>query len=123
PLQSLPQRVKAAAVAAPSAPSWGWLDDARALVGKGYGPPLVVLTILDLLMLRNLLLTSGPPASIDSGFTYSLLPFFSDHNTHAFTGWLSWPLGQVQHYSAYWLLAAAQAVIHNPILLYQLAIL
>lgn len=93
------------------------------MIGRGHGPPLVVLTILDLLMLRNLLLKSGPPASIDSGFTYSLLPFFAQHDIHLFTGWLSWPLGQVQHYSAYWLLAAIQAVIHNPVLLYKLAIL
>ena len=111
------------AVAAPRLQPWQWLEGARAWLGRGHLPPLLILGVLDLLMLRNLLFTSGPPASIDSGFTYSLLPYFSEHGAHTFTGWLSWPLGQVQNYSAYWLLATAQGLIHNPVLLYKAAIL
>jgi hypothetical protein len=74
-------------------------------------------------MLRRLLFTDGVPASVDSGFLYSLLPFFDQHDVGSFSGWLSWPFGQVQHFSIYWLLAPVESLVGDPVVVYKLAVL
>jgi hypothetical protein len=91
-------------------------------VSRGHGLPLAVLLLLQILMLRDLLFTSGLPAWMDSGFLYSRLPFFDRHEMHIFSVWLPEPFGQVQQYSVYWLLASFEGVFHNPIAVYKGAV-
>jgi hypothetical protein len=73
-------------------------------------------------MFRNIL-DRGLASGVDSPFVYALLPFFASHNLHAFSVWLPEPFGQVQQFSIYWLLAALQAIISNPAVLYDIALL
>ena len=48
----------------------------------------LVLLALDLLLMRRWLFTGAFPAGVDSGFLYSLIPFFEAHHISAFTAWL-----------------------------------
>jgi hypothetical protein len=100
-----------------------WVDDLRAFLDHGHRTPVFFLVLLDVVVLRNLIFTRGLPAGIDSGFVYSLLPYFDTHGIQAFSGWLSWPLGQEQHYSIYWLLALVNSVVGSPVAVYKGAVL
>jgi hypothetical protein len=95
---------------------------AAAHFAGGHGLPLTALAVLDLVLLRNLLFTSRLPAGVDSSFLYSLLPFFTGHGLLTFEVWLPAPLGQIQQYSAYWLLASANAVVPDPVAVYKGAV-
>ena len=68
--------------------------------------PLAILFLIDLLVLRNVLFGSGVPDAVDGGFVYSALSYFDLHGLDAFSIWLSYPFGEVQQFSHYWLLAA-----------------
>lgn len=75
---------------------------------RALGPhalPLAALALLDLAMLRSILFGGGVPDSVDAGFLYSALEYFNTHDVGAFSLWLSYPFGEIQQFSIYWLLA------------------
>jgi hypothetical protein len=88
----------------------------------GHLGPLTLLAGLTVLMMRNWLwIGDRMPAAVDAGFLYSTLPYFQSHGLHAFTVWLSAPLGEVQQYSIYWFLGMWSGVVRDPLLLFRAA--
>lgn len=81
----------------------------------GHLPALAVIAVVELVLLRAFLFSPRLPAGTDLGFVYSQLEYMRLHRIHGFSVWLSNPLGEVQQFSVYWLLANICWVVGHPV--------